>query len=101
MQASVESSQSQMRKAYDEAKDEQTKQMYKQMLDQYEKTAKEGKEITSKANEDPALAYNRQLLKKYDSELAGLAGPDEQANKSLNDLQKKMQQAAEDAKKSQ
>jgi len=99
MQASVESSQSQMRKAYDEAKDEQTKQMYKQMLDQYEKTAKEGKEVTAKVNVDPALAYNRQLLKKYDSELAGLATPDGATNQGLNDLQKKMQQVVDDAKK--
>src|SRR2546428_729975 len=101
MAASVESSQSQMRKAYEEAKDEQTKQMYKQMLDQYEKTAKEGQDLTAKANEDPAIAYNRQLLKKYDSELAGLAGPDDQSKKGLDDLQKKMQQAVDDAKKSQ
>ncbi len=106
MQAQAESSQSQMRKAYEEAKDEQTKQMYKQMLDSYEKTAKEGKEVTG--NLDPAVAYNRQLLKKYDTELAAFTNEmskyeskDGEAKKSMEDLQKKMDQAVQDAKKSQ
>jgi hypothetical protein len=104
MQAQVENSHSQMRKAYDEAKDEQTKQMYKQMLDNYEKTAKEGKQVT--ANLDPSVAYNRELLKKYDSELAGLTtelskyeNKDGDAKKAMDDLQKNMQKATEDAKK--
>src|SRR5436190_382646 len=58
----------QMKKSYDEAKDDQSKQMYKQMLDSYEKTMKEGQQITAQA--PPEVQYNRQLLKKYDSELA-------------------------------
>ncbi len=104
MQAQVESSRSQMRKAYEEAKDEQTKEAYKKMLDQYEQTAKEGKEAT--ANLDPAVAYNRQLLKKYDSELAAFTSEmskyetkDGEAKKSMDDLQKKLQEATQDAKK--
>ena len=106
MQAQVDSSHSQIRKAYAEAKDEQTRQMYKQMLDQYEQTAKEGRAVT--ANLDPAVAYNRALLKKYDSELAAFTsemskyeGKDGEAKKAMDDLQKKMDQAAQDAKKQQ
>ena len=106
MQAQVESSHSQMRKAYDEAKDEQTKETYKKMLDQYAQTAKEGKEAT--ATLDPAVAYNRQLLKKYDTELAAFTtemskyeSKDGEAKKAMEDLQKKMEQAAQDAKKPQ
>jgi hypothetical protein len=104
MQAQVDSSQSQMRKAYEEAKDEQTKQMYKQMLDSYAQTAKEGKQVTESA--DPSIAYNRELLKKYDTELAAFTNEmskyeskDGEAKKSMDDLQKKMDEAVQNAKK--
>jgi hypothetical protein len=104
MSAQMEASRAQMQKAFDEAKDEQTKQMYKQMLDGYEKTAKESKEAA--AGVDPAVAYNRQLLKKYDTELAAFTSElskyeakDGDAKKSMDELQQKMNQAAEDAKK--
>jgi hypothetical protein len=104
MQAQVDSAHSQMRKAYEEAKDEQSKQMAKQMLDQYEQTAKEGKATVAEA--DPAVAYNRTLLKKYDSELAAFATEmskyetkEGEAKKSMDELQKKMEQAVQDAKK--
>jgi hypothetical protein len=82
----------QMKKAYDEAKDDQTKQMYKQMLDNYAQTVKEGQQAT--ANEDPAIAYNRQLLKKYDSELAAFSTD----KKSMDDLQKKLNDASTQGK---
>jgi hypothetical protein len=104
MSAQMEASRAQMQKAYDEAKDEQTKQMYKQMLDGYEKTAKESKEAA--AGVDPAVAYNRQLLKKYDTELAAFTSElskyeakDGDVKKSMDELQQKMNQATEDAKK--
>jgi hypothetical protein len=100
----IDASRAQMQKAYDEAKDEQTKQMYKQMLDGYEKSAKESKQATDAV--DPAVAYNRQLLKKYDTELAAFTTElskyetkDGDAKKSIDELQQKMNQAAEDAKK--
>ena len=106
MSAQMDAAQQQTKKAYEEAKDEQTKQMYKQMLDSYAQTVKEGKDAT--ANQDPALAYNRALLKKYDTELAAFTSEmskyenkDGEAKKSMDDLQKKMDQAAQDAKKSQ
>jgi hypothetical protein len=100
----IDASRAQMQKAYDEAKDEQTKQMYKQMLDGYEKSAKESKQATEAV--DPAVAYNRQILKKYDTELAAFTtelskyeAKDGDAKKSIDELQQKMNQAAEDAKK--
>jgi hypothetical protein len=93
----------QTKKAYDEAKDEQTKQMYKQMLDNYDQSRKEGKEAT--ADQDPALGYNRELLKKYDSELAGfnttLEEKEGDTAKALKELQKNVQKAARDTKQNQ
>lgn len=106
MSAQLDASRAQVQKAYDEAKDEQTKQMYKQQLDSFEQTVKEGKQAT--ANQDSALVYNRELLKKHDSELAAFTNElskyeakDGDAKKSMDDLQKKMDQAVQDAKKSQ
>jgi hypothetical protein len=104
MSAQLESSRAQMKKAYDEAKDEQTKQMYKQQLESLEQTVKEGKEATS--GQDAALTHNRELLKKYDTELAAFTNEmskyeakDGDAKKSMDELQQKMKQATEDAKK--
>jgi hypothetical protein len=85
----------QAKKAYDEAKDDQTKQMYKQMLDSYEQTRKEAKEATEV--KDPAVTYNRELLKKYDSELAYFSG----AQKEMEQLKKNVDKAAQDAKAKQ
>ena len=104
MSAQLDASREQMKKAYDEAKDEQTKQMYKQQLDSLEQTVKEGKQATS--GQDAALTYNRELLKKYDTELAAFTSEmskyeakDGDAKKSMDELQKKMNEAAENAKK--
>ena len=104
MEAQEQAAMAQTRKAYEEAKDEQTKQMYKQMLDNYDKTVKEGK--TATANVDPAVQYNRQLLKKYDTELAAFTNEmakyedkDGQAKASVDELQKKLDDAAKTAPK--
>ena len=104
MSAQLDASRAQMQKAYEEAKDEQTKQMYKQQLDSLEQTVKEGKQAT--AGQDVALTYNRELLKKYDTELAAFTNElakyeakDGDAKKSMDELQKKMNEAAENAKK--
>ena len=108
MQAQVESAHSQMRKAYEEAKDEQSKAMAKQALDQYEKTAQEGHATVAQAQADPAVAYNRELLKKYDTELAAFASEmgkyenkEGEAKKSMEELQKNLDKAVQDAKKQQ
>ena len=106
MQAQVESARSQAQKAYDEAKDEQSKAMAKQVLDQYAQTAKEGHDTVAQA--DPAIAYNRELLKKYDNELSAFTtemskyeAKDGDAKKSVDDLQKNLDKAIQDAKKQQ
>ena len=94
----------QAKKAYDEAKDDQTKAMYKQMLDGYEQSKKEASQTQS--NEDPAIAYNRQLLKKYDNELAAFTNElgkyenkDGEAKASVDELQKNINKAVEESKK--
>ena len=85
------------KKAYDAAKDDQTKQMYKQMLDGYDQVKKE-----SAANQtvDPGVAYNRELLSKHEdalnalgAELAKWGGAKE------DDVKKAVKQAEDGAKK--
>ena len=94
----------QTKKSYDEAKDEQTKKMYKDMLDNIEKTKAESAQ--QKAKEDPAMAYNRQLLSKYDNALNALTAEAEKwedkpgaAKQSMDQFQKDLDKAAQDAKK--
>ena len=106
MSAQQEAAMAQAKKAYEEAKDEQTKQMYKQMLDSYAQTVKEGKETTSAVPAE--VAYNRQLLKKYDNELAAFTNElgkfenkDGEAKASVDELQKKLDEATKNAKQSQ
>jgi len=86
------------KKAYDQAKDEQTKKVYADILAGYDKSRQE---MTSqKIEEEPAVAYNRQLLSKYESALAAFAhelGKYEDkagdAQKAMQDLEKKLQEA--------
>jgi hypothetical protein len=96
----------QMKKSYDEAKDEQSKQMYKQMLDGYEKSMKESQQTASQV--PPEVQYNRQLLKKYDSELGAFTNElskfenkEGEAKASVDELQKNLDAAAKGAKQSQ
>lgn len=67
MSAQMQTSYDQAKKAYDEAKDEQTKQIYKQTLDAFDQQKKEM--AANKQQEDPALAYNRELLSKHEDAL--------------------------------
>lgn len=104
--ASMDASYAQMKKSYDEAKDDQTKQMYKQMLDSYEQSKKEAAEA-NKAQADPTLVYNRQLLSKYENALNAIANEAAKYEDKPGDAQKAMQKfqqdldkAAADAKKS-
>jgi hypothetical protein len=106
MTAQQDAAMAQTKKAYEEAKDEQTKQMYKQMLDSYAQTVKEGQETTSKV--PPEIEYNRQMLKKYDTELAAFTNElgkyenkDGEAKASMDELQKKLDEAAKGAKQNQ
>lgn len=71
MNSSLDKAYQDAKKAVDEAKDEQTKQMYQQLVAGYEQTRSEM--AAQKKDEDPAATYNRQLLGKYESELNALA----------------------------
>lgn len=104
MNASMDKSIAEMQKAYDEAKDEQTKAAYKQALDGYAQTQKEA--AANKKAEDPALAYNLQLLSKYENALNAYANElgkyetkEGEAQKSVDEMQKNLQKAVDDAKK--
>lgn len=104
MSASMDASYKQMKKAYDEAKDDQTKSMYKQMLDGYDQQRKEA--AAAKAEESPALAYNRQLLSKYESALNAFAQEMSKyedkpgdVKKSMDEFEKNVDKATADAKK--
>ncbi len=71
MKSGMEKAYQDAKKAHDEAKDAQTKQMYAQLLSGYDQTRKEMAAQTKDA--DPAAAYNRQLLARYENELNALA----------------------------
>src|SRR5438270_6967922 len=105
--ASVDSAYAQMKKSYDEAQDDQSKKMYKEMLDNYDKQRAEMKK-ESAANVSPAVAYNQQLIAKYDGALNAVATelskweekPGD-AKKSMDDFAKGVDKAVADAKKNQ
>jgi len=87
------------KKAYDEAKDEQTKKVYADVLAGYDKSRQE---MQQQVVQDPAVAYNRQLLSKYENTLNAFANElskweDQpgQAQKAMQEMEKK----AEEAKK--
>ena len=104
MNASLDSSYQQMKKQYDEAKDPQTKQVLKQTLDQMEQTRAE--QAKQQQQVDPAIAYNRQLLSKYENalnayahELSKWEDKPGDAKKSVDEFQKNVDKAVQDAKK--
>jgi len=104
MSAQMDAGYQQMKKAYDEAKDEQTRAMYKQSLDSFEQQKKEASE--RKEQEDPALAYNIQLLSKYENalnafttEMSKYESKEGETQKSMEQWQKDMDKATEEAKK--
>jgi hypothetical protein len=105
--ASFDSAYTQMKKSYDEAKDDQTKKMYKDMLDNYDKQRAEMKK-DSAANISPSVAYNQQLIAKYDGALNAIATEMSKwedkpgdAKKSMDEFAKGIDKAVADAKKSQ
>ena len=105
--ASFDSAYTQMKKSYDEARDDQTRKMYKDMLDNYDKQRAEMKK-DSAANISPAVAYNQQLIAKYDGALNAVANemskwedkPGE-AQKSMDEFSKGVDKAVADAKQKQ
>lgn len=105
MTASIDSTYQQVKKQYDEAKDPQTKQMLKQSLDGMEQQRAEAAKAQQQV--DPAVAYNRQLLSKYENALNALAqevgkySDQGQADtkKAVDDFAKNVDKAVQDAKK--
>jgi hypothetical protein len=104
--AQMDASYRQMQKSYDEAKDDQTKQVYKGMLDAYEKQKQDV--AANQQKEDPALAYNRQLLSKYENvlnayttEVGKFEEKEGDAKKSMDQFQKDLDKATQDAKAKQ
>jgi len=103
MSAQMDASVAQMKKSYDEAKDEQSKKMYGEMLANLEKSRQES--AAQKEKEDPALSYNRQILSKYDNalnavtaELSKWEDKPGDAQKSVEQWQKDVDKAAQPAK---
>ncbi|HYC59685.1 MAG TPA: hypothetical protein VEK79_08965 [Thermoanaerobaculia bacterium] len=85
------------KKAYDEAKDEQTKKVYADMLAGYEKSKQDMQQST---DEDPALAHNRQLLARHENalnayahELSKWEDKEGDVQKSVDEMQKKLEEA--------
>ena len=102
--ASVDNAYAQMKKSYDEAKDDQSKKMYKEMLDNYDKQRAEMKQNAAPVSE--AMAYNQQLIAKYDGALNAIATEMSKweekpgdAQKAMNDLEKGVDKAVADSKK--
>lgn len=103
MNASLDATYQQIKKQYDEAKDEQTKAMLKQSLDGMEQNRAE--QAKEQAKVDPAIAYNRQLLSKYENalnaftqEMSKYEDKPGEAKKSMDDFQKNVDKAVQDAK---
>jgi hypothetical protein len=106
MNAQMDASYQQIKKSYEEAKDEQTKAMYKQTLDGLDQQKKE--QAANKAQEDPALAYNRQLVAKYENvlnayaaELSKYEDKKGDADKSVKEFENSVEKAKADAAKQQ
>ena len=70
MTANFDKAYAEAKKAYDSATDEQTKKIYADMLAGYDKSKQE---MQQNQEQDPAIAYNRQLLSKHESALNAYA----------------------------
>ena len=70
--ANVDQAYAELKKAHDEATDEQTKQMYAGMLASYDKSRQE-QAAQQETEQDPSLAHNRQLLSKYENAINAYA----------------------------
>ncbi len=98
MSASMDASYAQIKKQYDEAKDDQTKKMLADSLAQFDKQKQEA--AANKAKEDPAVTYNRQLLTKYEGALNAWAQEMSKYEDKPGEAQKSMDQFQKDVDKS-
>jgi hypothetical protein len=105
MTAGMDKTIAETKKAYDEATDENTKKMYKETLDAFEKQKQE--QAAQKEKEDPALAYNKALVSKYEGalnaftqEMAKYEDKPGETEKSMQQWQKDMDKSIADSKAS-
>ena len=98
MSAGFDKAYTDAKKAYDEAKDDSTKKLYADVLAGYDKSRQEM--ASSQQTEDPAIAYNRQLLAKHENalnayahELSKYEDKEGDTQKSMEELQKKFEEA--------
>ena len=99
--ANFEKAYAEAKKAHDEAQDETTKKLYADMLAGYDKSKQE---MTQQQDEDPALAWNRQLLSKHESALNAFAQELSKYEEKPGEVQKsvdEMSQKLEEAEKQQ
>jgi len=103
LQVQMDASYAQIKKSYDEAKDDATKKAYGEMLANMDKSKQEA---AQQQKVDPALAYNRQLLAKYDSalnavtnEMAKYEDHPGDAKKSMDEFNKNLEAQQDAAKK--
>ncbi|HEX6098971.1 MAG TPA: hypothetical protein VF432_21835 [Thermoanaerobaculia bacterium] len=94
MAANFDKAYDEAKKAHDEAKDEQTKKLYADVLAGYDKSKQE---MTSQQDADPSTAYNRQLLSKYENalnayahELSKYEDKPGEVDKAMDEMQKKL-----------
>jgi hypothetical protein len=99
IQQNVDKAYADAKKAYDEAQDETTKKMYGETLAMYEK---QRQEMTATQDTDPALAFNREMVKKYGESINAFAQELSKYEEKPGDVQKAVDdfnQKAEEAKK--
>ena len=99
MKTNFDKAYAEAKKAYEEAKDEQTKKLYADVLAGYDKSKNE---LQQNVQQDPAVAFNRQLLAKYENVLPAYANELEKYSDKPGEVQKSMQELdkkIEEAKK--
>jgi hypothetical protein len=96
--ANFDQAHAEAKKAHDEATDETTKKMYADMLAGYEKSKQEM--AGQQQDVDPAIAYNRQILSKYEnalnayaSELAKWSDKPEDVQNGVQEMEQKLNEA--------
>src|SRR4029078_5906075 len=95
--ASFQQMDDQTKKATEGATDDATKKMYQETLDGLEKQMAEMK--ANQQQQDPALAYNKQLVSKYESALNAFAQELSKYEDKPGDTEKKMQDWQKDMDK--
>ena len=95
--AAVDQAYTQAKKAYDEAKDDQARAMYKAQLDAYDQQRAAMQKQQPQA--DSALVYNRQLLSKYEDALKAYATELSKYEDKPGDVQKSLDQFQNDIDK--